>query len=65
MTRPKNGEIDGAENNLPSYVSSDHYKHARYYSMDEHSSVPEILLMSKGVGRTDSRAEKGRHGGGR
>ena len=41
------GEIDGAENNLPSYVSSDHYKHARYYSMDEHSSVPEILLMSK------------------
>lgn len=43
----RNGEIDGAENNLPSYVSSDHYKHARYYSMDEHSSVPEILLMSK------------------
>jgi TRAP-type transport system periplasmic protein len=43
----RNGEIDGAENNLPSYVSSGHYKHARYYSMDEHSSVPEILLMSK------------------
>ena len=41
------GEIDGAENNLPSYVSSGHYQHARYYSMDEHSSVPEILLMSK------------------
>lgn len=41
------GEIDGAENNLPSYVSSGHYKHAKYYSMDEHSSVPEILLMSK------------------
>ena len=43
----RNGEIDGAENNLPSYVSSDHYKYARYYSMDEHSSVPEVLLMSK------------------
>lgn len=43
----RSGEIDGAENNLPSYVSSDHYKYARYYSMDEHSSVPEILLMSK------------------
>lgn len=43
----RNGDIDGAENNLPSYVSSGHYKHARYYSMDEHSSVPEILLMSK------------------
>jgi len=43
----KKGEIDGAENNLTSYVSSEHYKIARYYSMDEHSSVPEVLLMSK------------------
>lgn len=43
----RSGEIDGAENNIPSYVSSDHYKYARYYSMDEHSSVPEVLLMSK------------------
>ncbi len=43
----RKGEIDGAENNLPSYVSSGHHQYARYYSMDEHSSVPEILLMSK------------------
>lgn len=43
----KKGEIDGAENNLPSYVTSDHYKYARYLSLDEHSSVPEVLLMSK------------------
>lgn len=43
----KNGEIDGAENNTMSYVSSEHYKYARYYSLDEHSSVPEVLLMSK------------------
>ncbi len=41
------GEIDGAENNTPSYVSSGHYKHARYYSLDEHSSVPEVLVMSR------------------
>ena len=43
----KSGEIDGAENNTTSYVSSDHYKYARFYSLDEHSSVPEVLLMSK------------------
>ena len=43
----KNGEIDGAENNTMSYVSSEHYKYARYYSLDEHSSVPEVLLMAK------------------
>lgn len=43
----RTGEIDGAENNIPSYVSADHYKYARYYSFDEHSSVPEVLLVSK------------------
>ena len=43
----RNGEIDGAENNLPSYMVAEHYKYARYYSFDEHSSVPEVLLMAK------------------
>ncbi|MFT4174248.1 MAG: TRAP transporter substrate-binding protein DctP [Rhodocyclaceae bacterium] len=43
----KNNEIDAAENNLPSYVSSEHYKYARYLSLDEHSMVPDVLLMSK------------------
>lgn len=42
-----NGEIDGAENNIPSYVSSGHHKVAPYFSFDEHSSVPEVLLISK------------------
>lgn len=43
----QNGEIDGAENNSTSYYSAGHYKYAKYYCMDEHSSVPEVLLMSK------------------
>jgi tripartite ATP-independent transporter DctP family solute receptor len=43
----KNGEIDGAENNIPSYVSTDHYKYAKYLTLDEHSTVPEVLLMSQ------------------
>lgn len=41
------GEIDAAENNTPSYVSSGHHRYARYYSLDEHSSVPEVLVVSK------------------
>lgn len=45
----RSGEIDGAENNLPSFVGADHYKYARYLSMDEHSMVPDVLLMSKKV----------------
>ncbi|MDB5814852.1 MAG: C4-dicarboxylate transporter [Rhodocyclales bacterium] len=43
----KDGDIDGAENNIVSYVSAEHYKYARYLSLDEHSMVPDVLLMSK------------------
>ena len=40
------GEIDGAENNWPSYDTSGHSQVAGYYSVDEHIRVPEILLGS-------------------
>lgn len=43
----RNGTIDAAENNTPSYVSTGHYKLAKYYSLDEHSSVPEVLVVSQ------------------
>jgi tripartite ATP-independent transporter DctP family solute receptor len=39
--------IDGAENNWPSYVTTDHYKLARYYSLTEHTMGPEVLVMSR------------------
>ncbi len=41
------GVIDGAENNWPSYESTNHYEVAQYYSLDEHSLSPEVLVMSK------------------
>lgn len=41
------GVIDGAENNWPSYDSSGHYEVAKYYTLDEHLIVPEVLVMSK------------------
>ena len=40
------GEIDGAENNWPSYDTSAHYEVAGYFSVDEHVRVPEMLLAS-------------------
>lgn len=43
----KNGEINGAENNIQSYETAGHYKFVKYYSLDEHSSVPEVLVMSR------------------
>ena len=43
------GIIDGAENNAPSLWTSKHFEVAKYYSLDEHSRLPEVLLMSKKV----------------
>jgi tripartite ATP-independent transporter DctP family solute receptor len=41
------GVIDGAENNPPSYVFSNHYTAAKYYSLTEHLIIPEVLAFSK------------------
>ncbi|HZR90495.1 MAG TPA: TRAP transporter substrate-binding protein [Bradyrhizobium sp.] len=38
--------IDGAENNWPSYITTEHYKYAGYYTLTEHTMSPEVLLMS-------------------
>src|SRR3984957_15192220 len=41
------GVIDGAENNPPSYVFSNHYTTAKYLSLTEHLVIPEVLVFSK------------------
>jgi tripartite ATP-independent transporter DctP family solute receptor len=41
------GVIDGAENNPPSYVFSNHYTAAKYLSLTEHLIIPEALVFSK------------------
>jgi tripartite ATP-independent transporter DctP family solute receptor len=38
--------IDGAENNWPSFVTTDHYKYAGFYTLTEHTMSPEVLIMS-------------------
>lgn len=38
--------IDGAENNLPSYVFTGHYQAAPYFFQDEHFRLPEVVMMS-------------------
>ena len=42
----QSGVIDGAENNLPSYYTTNHYKVAKYLTLDEHTRNPEVLLAS-------------------
>jgi tripartite ATP-independent transporter DctP family solute receptor len=46
-TALKTGIVDAAENNLPSYESSRHFEAAKYYTLTEHSMVPEVLVFSK------------------
>jgi tripartite ATP-independent transporter DctP family solute receptor len=41
------GVIDGAENNFPSYESAKHFEVAKNYSLDEHTIVPEVFVISK------------------
>jgi tripartite ATP-independent transporter DctP family solute receptor len=41
------GMIDGAENNPPSFFSSRHYEVARHYSLDEHTRIPDVIIVSK------------------
>ncbi len=43
------GIIDGAENNPPSLWSAKHYEVCKYFSLDEHAMVPEVVIMSKKV----------------
>lgn len=48
-TALQQGVVDGAENNAPSFYLSGHYETAKYYSLDEHTAVPDILLISTRV----------------
>jgi tripartite ATP-independent transporter DctP family solute receptor len=45
-TAIQQGVVDGAENNPPSFVSSNHYEVSKYYTLDEHSSIPDVLIIS-------------------
>jgi len=43
----EDGTVDGAENNLPSYESTGHYKLAPHYTFTQHLVTPEMLIISK------------------
>jgi tripartite ATP-independent transporter DctP family solute receptor len=53
------GVVDGAENNPPSFVFDNHYQVAKFYTVDEHLIVPEMLVMSKKIWDTLSKDEQG------
>jgi tripartite ATP-independent transporter DctP family solute receptor len=52
------GVVDGAENNPPSFVFDNHYQVAKFYTIDEHLIVPEMLVMSKKIFDSLSKEEQ-------
>ncbi|MFW5872455.1 MAG: TRAP transporter substrate-binding protein DctP, partial [bacterium] len=47
-----------AENNPPSLYTSRHYEVCKYYSIDEHNSIPDVLIISTQVWNSLSKDEK-------
>ena len=43
-TSLKQGGVDGAENNPPSFYSSRHFEVCKNYLLDEHSRIPDVLV---------------------
>jgi tripartite ATP-independent transporter DctP family solute receptor len=44
-TALQQGVADGAENNPTSFYTSKHYEVCKYFSINEHTSVPDVLLI--------------------
>ncbi len=57
-TALQQGVVDGAENNPPSFVTSGHYEVCKYYTLDEHSSIPDVLVIGTKYWQTLSAEEK-------
>lgn len=45
-TALQQGVVDGAENNPPTFYTSRHYEVCKFYSLNEHTSVPDVIVIS-------------------
>ncbi len=45
-TALQTGVVDGAENNHPSVVAKKFYEVSKYYTLDEHMRIPDVMIMS-------------------
>jgi TRAP-type C4-dicarboxylate transport system substrate-binding protein len=52
------GIVDGAENNPPSFYSNKHYEVCKFYSLDEHVMLPDVLLISTPIWEMLSKQEQ-------
>lgn len=57
-TALQQGVVDGAENNAPSFYYTRHYEVCKYYTINEHTAVPDVLLISEHTWQKLSEKEK-------
>lgn len=57
-TALQSGVVDGAENNPPSFSTSHHYEVCKYFSLNEHTSIPDLLIVSLKVWEKLSEQER-------
>lgn len=57
-TALQSGVVDGAENNPPSFYLSHHYEVCKFYSLNEHTGIPDVLIMSDVIHNKLSDQEK-------
>ncbi len=57
-TALQGGVVDGAENNPPSFYLSHHYEVCRFYSLTEHTTIPDVLMISTKIWNRLSDQEK-------
>ncbi|MDG1279350.1 MAG: TRAP transporter substrate-binding protein [Algoriphagus sp.] len=48
-TALQQGIVDAAENNPPSLYTSKHYEVCKFYSLDEHTALPDVVIVSTKV----------------
>lgn len=57
-TALQQGVVDGAENNPPSFHLARHYEVCKFYTLDEHTSVPDVVIVGTHVWNSLSAQEQ-------
>ncbi|TGV04772.1 TRAP transporter substrate-binding protein [Flavivirga rizhaonensis] len=57
-TALQQGVVDGAENNPPTFYLSRQYEVCKYFSLDEHTTIPDVLIISTHVWEALSSQQK-------
>lgn len=57
-TALQQGVVDGAENNIPTFLSNKHYEVCKYYMLSDHNYIPDILLAGTKTMQRLSSSEK-------